>query len=306
MAYWANRLICRFELAIFEFDINGRTMRSFFKIFFASLLALVVFSIIVFFLTLGFVSGIVAKDKAQTGSKAVLVVDLNTYYPEIGVKNPLPFFNDENYDVPALYDVVRLIRKAKADSAVKGIYIKCGNNSNGFAASDEIRDAIADFKTSKKFVYAYADIISQRAYHVATVADKVYCNPKGGVDWRGFSAQMVFLKGTLEKLEIEPQIFYAGKFKSATEPFREKQMTDANRLQTTELLFDLYNHFLETVSVSRNIDTATLKRCADQNLVQFPGEALKYKLVAGSYYDRFRYQSGQFHLFHQRYRHLHR
>ena len=72
MAYWANRLICRFELAIFEFDINGRTMRSFFKIFFASLLALVVFSIIVFFLTLGFVSGIVAKDKAQTGSKAVL------------------------------------------------------------------------------------------------------------------------------------------------------------------------------------------------------------------------------------------
>ena len=120
---------------------------------------------------------------------------------------------------------------------------------------------------------------------MATVADKVYCNPKGGVDWRGFSAQMVFLKGTLEKLEIEPQIFYAGKFKSATEPFREKQMTDANRLQTTELLFDLYNHFLETVSVSRNIDTATLKRCADQNLVQFPGEALKYKLVDGLKYE---------------------
>ena len=261
-------------------------MKSFFRIFFASLLALVVFSVISLFLMIGFISGLASKDKAEIGNKAVLVIDLSTHYPEIAEENPLPSFGgEERYDVPSLYDVVRLISKAKSDSAVKGIYIKTGYNSNGFGSSEEIRKALTDFKTSKKFVYAYADIITQRAYHVANIADRIYCNPKGGVDWRGFSAQLAFIKGTLQKLEIEPQIFYAGKFKSATEPFRESQMTDANRLQTTELLYDLYNHFLSGASSTRNLDTATLKRYADQNLVQYPADALRYKLVDGLRYD---------------------
>ena len=261
-------------------------MKSFFKIFFASLLALVVFSLISFFLLLGIISGITSKDRAQVGNKGVVVIDLGTMYPEIGVKNPLPSFGgEEHYDVPSLYDVVRLIHKAKSDSAVKGIYIKSGNNNNGFGASEEIRNALADFKTSRKFVYAYADVITQRAYHVANIADRIYCNPKGGVDWRGFTAQLAFIKGTLQKLEIEPQIFYAGKFKSATEPFRETQMTDANRLQMTELISDLYNHFLTATASSRKIDTAALKRYADQNLIQYPADALRYKLVDGLKYD---------------------
>ena len=261
-------------------------MKSFFKIFFASLLALVIFSIISVFLAIGFLSGLASRDKANTGNKAVLVLDLSTMYPEIPVKNPIPSFSgEEHYDVPSLFNVVRLINKAKSDSAIKGIYLRCGSNSNGFGASDEIRKALADFKTSKKFIYAYSDVITQRAYHVANIADRIYCNPKGGVDWRGFAVQLAFLKGTLEKLEIEPQIFYAGKFKSATEPFRETEMTDANRLQTTELLFDLYNHFLATTAATRKIDTATLKRFADQNLIQYASDALQYKLVDGLKYD---------------------
>jgi protease-4 len=128
-------------------------------------------------------------------------------------------------------------------------------------------------------------VITQRAYHVANIADRIYCNPKGGVDWRGFAVQLAFLKGTLQKLEIEPQIFYAGKFKSATEPFRETQMTEANRLQTTELLYDLYNNFLLTTAASRKIDTATLKRYADQNLIQYASDAFRYKLIDGLKYD---------------------
>jgi protease-4 len=261
-------------------------MKSFFKIFFASLLALFIFSIISIFIAAGFLTGLASRDKANTGTKAVLVLDLNTMYPEIPVKNPLPSFSsEEHYDVPSLYNVLRLINKAKSDSAIKGIYLRCGNNSNGFGASDEIRKALSDFKTSKKFIYAYSDVITQRAYHVANLSDRIYCNPKGGVDWRGFAVQLAFVKGTLEKLEIEPQIFYAGKFKSATEPFRETQMTDANRLQITELLYDLYNHFLATTAATRNIDTATLKRYADQNMVQYASDALRYKLVDGLKYD---------------------
>ena len=261
-------------------------MNSFFKIFFASLLALLVFSVVAFFIIIGFVSGIASKDKAETGKKAVLVIDLNQMYAEVPVKNPFGGLGQgEYYDAPSLYDVVRLINKAKSDSAVKGIYIKCGNNNNGFGASEEIRKALADFKTGNKFIYAYADVIPQRAYHVANVADRIYCNPKGGVDWRGFAFQLAFVKGTLQKLEIEPQIFYAGKFKSATEPFRETEMTEANRLQMTELMNDLYSQFLLSTSASRKIDTATLKRYADQSLIQYASDAFKYKLVDGLKYD---------------------
>lgn len=261
-------------------------MNSFFKIFFASLLALLVFSVVAFFIIIGFVSGIASKDKAETGKKAVLVIDLNQMYAEVPVKNPFGGLGQgEYYDAPSLYDVVRLINKAKSDSAVKGIYIKCGNNNNGFGASEEIRKALADFKTGNKFIYAYADVIPQRAYHVANVADRIYCNPKGGVDWRGFAFQLAFVKGTLQKLEIEPQIFYAGKFKSATEPFRETEMTEANRLQMTELMNDLYSQFLLSTSASRKIDTATLKRYADQSLIQYAADAFKYKLVDGLKYD---------------------
>ena len=161
-------------------------MKSFFKIFFASLLALIVFSLISLFLMFGLISGLTSKDKAQIGSKGVVVIDLSTYYPEVGVKNPLPSFGgEERYDVPSLYDVVRLINKAKSDSAVKGIYIRSGYNSNGFGASEEIRNALVDFKKSKKFIYAYADVITQRAYHVANVADRIYGN--GSINGAGQS-----------------------------------------------------------------------------------------------------------------------
>ncbi len=261
-------------------------MKSFLKIFLASLLALIVFSLIAFFMFMGIVSGLATPEKVKTGPNAVLLLDLSQQFQEIGVENPLGSIgNPDYYDVPALHDVVRMIRYARQDSAVKGIYIKCGVNLNGFGASEEIREALQEFKNGGKFVYAYADVISQSGYRVGNVAGKIYCNPKGGVDWKGYAFQLAFLKGTLQKLEIEPQIFYAGKFKSATEPFREEKMTDANRLQTTELMYELYNHFLVQTSEARKIDTATLHRYANENLIRSAYDALKYGLVDGLKYD---------------------
>jgi len=261
-------------------------MNSFLKIFLASLTALLVFTVLAFFIMLGWVSGLSTPQKEKTGAKAVLVIDLAEAYKEVRIENPLAALGGkEQYSTPALYDVIRLIRHAKTDSSVKGIYIKCNTNSNGFAAGDEIRNALLDFKAGGKFIYAYADVIPQNAYHIANVADKVYCNPKGGVDWRGFAMQMVYLKGTLQKLEIEPQIFYAGKFKSATEPFREDKMTDANRLQSSVILNDLYGHFLQQTAATRKTDTGSLHQYANENSVQFAADAVKYKLVDGLKYD---------------------
>lgn len=261
-------------------------MNSFFKIFFASLLAIFVFSLVAFFIFLGFISGLATPEKVKTGGKAVLVVDMAYPYMEIGVENPLGgLMQTEHYDIPSLYETVRLIQHAKKDSAIKGIYIKCAANANGFGASEEIRNAILDFKSTGKFVYAYGDIITQGGYFVGNVADKIYCNPKGAVDWRGFGFKLAFVKGLLEKLEIEPQIFYAGKFKSATEPFREKQMTDANREQLSALLHDMYGHFLTLTAATRKIDTATLHNLSLQNKIQYAQDAVQYGLIDALKYD---------------------
>lgn len=261
-------------------------MAQFFKIFFASFLAVIVFSIIALFVLLGWIAGIGSASKPALGSQGVLYISLDQNIAEQEKDNPLASFNaDEQYDMPGLYDVVRLIRYAKTDSTIKGIYLKCNANGSGMATSNELRNALLDFKTSKKFIYAYGDVIPQRAYYIASVADKIYCNPKGGVDWKGFSIQYMFFKQALDKLEIEPQIFYAGKFKSATEPFRADHMTDANRLQSGVFLNDLYNEFLITTAAARHTDTATLHKCANELLIQSADDAVTYKLADAAKYD---------------------
>lgn len=261
-------------------------MNSFLKIFLASLLALIVFTVAAFFMLVGMAGSLASSEKPTIGGKAVLMVNLEDYYQEIAEEDPIAELTaGENNQTPALYDLLRLIRHAKSDSAVKGIYLRCGSNANGFATGESIREALADFKSANKFVIAYGDVITQGGYRVANVANKIYCNPKGGVDWRGYSMQLLFLKGTLEKLDIQPQIFYAGKFKSATEPFRETKMTDANRQQTTELMNGLYEHLLLQTAEARKLDTATLHRYANENLIRSATDALRYGLVDGLKYD---------------------
>jgi len=142
-----------------------------------------------------------------------------------------------------------------------------------------------DFKKSGKFIYAYGDYISQKAYHVSNIASRIYCNPKGMIDWTGLSVEYMYFKNLLNKLEIEPQIFYDGKFKSATEPFREEKMTDANRLQTSVWLGDIYQHFLQNTSNARGIDTATLRRYANEYSIETPQNAVDFKIIDGVRYD---------------------
>ncbi len=261
-------------------------MRSFLKFFFASFLALIFFSVIAFFFLLMIAVRMTSDKKVVVGSNAVLVIDLSDHYAEQRVQTPLRALAGEGADSdPGLYDAVRLIRQAATDDNVKGIYLKADGSGNGHASSEEIRRAIVDFAKSKKFVYAYGEMISQNAYFLASAANKVYLHPKGGIDFSGYAITMMYLKGTLEKLEIQPQIFYNGRFKSATEPLRETKMTEANRIQTTVFLGELYGDFLMKVGASRGIDTATLHQYADAGTIQYPEDALKYKLVDGLKYD---------------------
>ncbi len=254
--------------------------------FFASFLALVIFCIIGFFIFLAFIAGLAKSDKPLVERNSVLVVNLGQPFQEQQIESPLAILssNDE-LTIPGVYDVVRLIHKAGKDDKIKGIYLMSGINPNGFATSEEIRNALVEFKKSGKFIVAYSEMMNQKSYHVANVADKIYVNPKGFFDWTGFSSELLFVKGTLEKLDIEPQIFYAGRFKSATEPLRTDKMSPENKLQTTVWLDDLYSHFLINAAARRKTDTATLHRLANEGAIKNPQDAVTNNLIDGVKYD---------------------
>lgn len=261
-------------------------MKSFLKIFLAVFLALTVFCFVLFFVFAGVAGSAMSKSAAVIGEKSVLEIDLSKTYAERQQKDLKDVIQSESLEeTPSFFDVIRLIEKAKDDKNISGILLTANGNGNGFANSDEIRNALVDFKSSKKFIIAYADMMSQRAYGVANVADKIYVSPKGFFEWVGFSVNYMFLKGMLDKLDIKPQIFYAGKFKSATEPLRVEKMTEANRLQTTVWLEDIYNDFLLKTAAERKTDTATLYNLANTGAIQTPEDAVKYKLIDGVKYD---------------------
>jgi protease-4 len=156
--------------------------------------------------------------------------------------------------------------------------------SAGQATTEEIRNALLDFKKSGKFIVAYSEVYTQRFYYLASVADKVYINPKGFIEFAGFDSKVTFLKGALDKLGIEAQIIKVGTYKSAVEPLVLTKMSDANRLQVTSYLGSLYDHFLTNISKSRGISKDSLFAYANEMRIKRPEDALKYKLVDGLKY----------------------
>ncbi len=250
------------------------------------MLALFIFTILSLLIAFGIIGVLASPSKPDIGSKGVLVLDLSNIFNEQRQQNPIgSITGDASSDVPGLYDVVRILHFAKSDSSIKGLFIKAENNPNGYASSEELIKAVEDFKESGKTVIAYGEAISQKAYYVASAANKIYCHPAGGLEWNGLSVDLYFVKNLLDRLEIQPQIFYAGKFKSATEPFRATQMTEPNKLQTNVWLSDLYSLFLQQTSRARNIDTAQLHNLANTGAIQTANDALKYHLVDGLKYD---------------------
>ena len=261
-------------------------MKSFFKTFFAALLALIIFSFLGFFILIGIAAAFSTDEKVAIAQNSVLVIDASETFLEQSKNDPFSeLMNKKNGKQPSLSELIGLLNYAKKDSSIKGIYIKCAENPNGYAATEEIRKALIDFKKSNKFIVAYAETISQKGYMMANVADQIYTHPQGGMEWSGFNYETMFLKGLIDKLEIEPQIFYAGKFKSATEPFRYTQMSDANKLQTGIWLNSIYNNFIQGAAEMRNLNADSIKAFANEGKVQNAKDALKYKLVDGLMYD---------------------
>jgi protease-4 len=261
-------------------------MRDFFRFFFASLLALLVFSIIVFFFITGLISGIAKQfedDKVSVEPNSIL--KLNANYPiaeqtQTGMPSAFALITLDADKALGLNDILADIKHAETDDNIKGIYLELGLNPNSYATLQEIRDALIDFKkNSGKFVIAYGEVISQTAYYLGSVADKIYLNPSGAVDFKGLSAKLAFYKGTLDKLGIKAQVFYDGKFKSATEPFRMEKMSEENRLQLEEFINQLFDANLNEINAVRPKSTEHYRMVADSLLAWYSTEAVEVGLI---------------------------
>lgn len=270
-------------------------MNQFFKFLFASCLGTFLALVLLFFIGIwsiaGFAEQASQQKKVWIKPNSVLELKFENQIPEKTNNLPLDPFNFDQESVVGLADMVRAIRQAKEDADIKGIYINAMYLTAGKATSAVLRDALVDFKTSGKFVVAYANYYTQNAYYVASAADSVLLNPIGAVDFRGLSSTLLFFKGMLDKMDVQMRIFYAGKFKSATEPFRLDKMSDENRLQIREYVTALYNEMIRDISATRNIPEAELRRIADNYEGRGAETALKSRLI-----DRIVYEDQVFEL----------
>src|ERR1700744_5085137 len=265
-------------------------MKQFFKFVLASMVGFIIAGGILLIICIAVIAGIFssASDKSVTvDSNSVLQLKFNYAITERTPNNPLSglgFLGIEAEKTVGLNDILANIKKAKTDPNIKGIFLDESELSAGQATIEEIRNALIDFKKSGKFIIAYSEIYTQGFYYLASVADKVYINPKGLFEFRGFSSQITFLKGALDKLGIEAQIVKVGTYKSAVEPLILTKMSAANRLQVTSYMGSLYDYFLTGISNSRKISKDSLFSLANNLTVKYPEDALKYKLVDGLKY----------------------
>lgn len=241
-------------------------MKDFIKFTFASLLGVVLASIV--FAILGIVTmvGMVASSDTETVVKenTIFKLDLEGVLSERAQDNPFQSLMGDDMQSYGLDDILTSIRKAKENENIKGIYLQAGVMDASFASLEEIRNALKDFKESGKFVVAYADQYTQGMYYLASVADKVIVNPQGGIAWHGLASQTVFFKDLLKKVGIEMQIFKVGTYKSAVEPFIATEMSDANREQVSAFLNSIWGRLLEDISASRGIPADVLNKYADE------------------------------------------
>ena len=262
-------------------------MKQFFKYVLATIVAIVIMSIICFVIMLGMIGAMSASSSAPTKleAKSVYELDLSGMLVERSQDNPFSEMFGKTMGsfnpTIGLDDILANIKKAKNNDKIAGIYLKTGTVfSGGFASFKEIRDALADFKQSGKFIVAYGDNYSQGQYYLCSVADKIIANPQAMVGWQGLATNTPFFKGALDKLGIEMQVVRVGTFKSAVEPYIQDKMSDANKLQVTTFVNSIWNTVVAEVSASRNISTDSLNTFADQALSVLPIEdVVSHKMI---------------------------
>lgn len=254
----------------------------------ATIIGLFLFFGILFLIMAGIASSIGSPQDVSIESNSVLRIELNKPIVERETEAPFNYlpFPGADGGVIGLINIKEAIETAKEDNRIKGIYLDAGIASGGFASLKEIRDQLLDFKASGKFLIGYSEMMSERAYYVASAADELYLNPEGIMEFNGFFVETAFFKGTLEKIGIEPQIFRVGNFKSAVEPFIREDMSEESREQTEAYLNSLYTTYLDDIAKATGQSASQLKSIADSVKVNTAKDAAQFQLVkATAYYD---------------------
>jgi protease-4 len=266
-------------------------MKNFLKYTLATMVGFILVMLLSFIVLMGIVSVIVSSSEKEVviEDKSILELKLDQTVVDRAPSDPF-----QNIDLPmfagnrriGLDQVLSAIEKAKNEEKIKGIYLRLDNLTAGYSSCEEIRTALEKFKESGKFIYAYSEVYSQKAYFLASVADTLFINPEGMLMFTGISTSGSYLKKALDKLGVEMQVIRHGKFKAAVEPFMLDKMSPENREQIEVYIGSIWSSILNKVSVSRNIPISKLNAIADENMLFRSAEKyLAYHLVDSIVYE---------------------
>lgn len=252
----------------------------------ATIVGIIISSFLLFLILIAIISIIFSSTEREVTIKpnSILLIDFSKPIPDRSSVSPWENFDFANFKINTILgvnDIVKNIKRAKNDPNIKGIYLNPGIIQTGVGSLEEIRNALLDFKASKKFIISYSNFYTHGSYYLSSVSDSIFLNPQGELSFIGLHSEVIFLKGLFEKLDIEPQIIRHGKFKSFVEPFTNDKMSPADRLQTTELIVSIWNHMLEGISKQRKITLSELNRLADGLVIRNATAAYKNKLIDG-------------------------
>lgn len=244
-------------------------MKAFLKMTLATIVGLIITSILFFIIMLTAVSAMVASGSkpADIPEKSVLVLKTGSFIPDRTGSNPLAFIDPMSMTfsaTPGLNDILNNIRKATEDEDIKGILIENGIMPSGWATADEIRQALNEFRESGKFIYSYSDyMMMQESYFISTSADEIWLNPTSMFDFKGLAAEVIFYREALEKLGVDVQVIRHGKFKGAVEPYMLDKLSDENRYQISEYVGSIWEHVVKVIAESRGVTEERVMQLAD-------------------------------------------
>jgi protease-4 len=261
-------------------------MKQFFKTVFASMIGAFLSILLLMFIGIlvlvGSIMSFSQDDKVQIKDHTIIQIQLNESISERSNESPFNISSIMNFNVEnsfGLNDILASIKNASTDPNIDGIYLDISGVNAGLSTTEEIRNALIQFKKSNKFIYAYSEFYTQKGYYLASVADSIFLNPAGLLELKGVSAQYMFFQHAFEKLEITPEIIRVGSFKSAVEPFMADHMSDSNRLQTNVYLSSLFGHMIKNIAASRNLNEDSTLNIATKLKVRNAEDAVTYKLA---------------------------
>ena len=257
-------------------------MKSFFKNVLANIVAIIIIAAVfsLFLIMIIASSALSGDQKPSIKENTILTLDFKTNIIDSPTEDQdeLFAFNDKQKNI-LIFDMVEAIKKAKTDDKIKGISIETDGIRAGFTQLDDIRGALEDFKKSGKFVYAYGNVVSQSAYYLGSIADQYILNPAGGIDLKGLSTEVLYMKNFADKYGIGIQIIRHGKYKSAVEPFMRDDMSPENKEQLSTLLNDIWFTTSKKIATSRKIDSAHFQTVVDSLYGAIPDLSLQHKLA---------------------------